>query len=61
LIDHFPFVNFKDAKVITLFENIGLSLGCKDEIKVLVVNKFRSFLKFRFKKIVKDIHAKHAS
>jgi hypothetical protein len=23
LIDHFPFVNFKDDEVITLFENIG--------------------------------------
>jgi hypothetical protein len=42
-----------------LFENIRFSLGSQDDIKINVVNKFRTLLKLRFMKIVKDIHEKH--
>jgi hypothetical protein len=61
LLDHFPFVNFQDAEVISLFEKLGFSLGSQEDIKIAVVTKFRSLLKSRFKKIAKDMHDKHAS
>jgi hypothetical protein len=59
LLDHFPFVNFTDSEVISLFENIGFSLGHKEDIKVSVVSRFRSLLKSRFKKIVINIQDKY--
>jgi hypothetical protein len=59
ILDHFPFVNFSDSEVISLFENIGFSLGHKENIKINVVNRFRSLLKSRFKKIVTDIQDKY--
>jgi hypothetical protein len=34
-------------------------LSSQDDIKINVVNKFRTLLKSRFKKIVKDIQEKH--
>jgi hypothetical protein len=59
ILDHFPFVNFFDFEVISLFENIDFSLGHKENIKISVVNRFRSLLKSRFKKIVINIQDKH--
>jgi hypothetical protein len=59
LIDQFLFVNFSNTEVISLFKNINFSLGHKDDIKLIVVNKFRSLLKSRFKKINTDIQDKH--
>jgi hypothetical protein len=52
-------VNFTDSKVISLFENNDFSLGQKEDVKINVVNRFRSLLKSRFKKIVTDIQVKH--
>jgi hypothetical protein len=59
ILDHFPFVNFSNSEVISLFENIEFSLGHKENIKINVVNRFRSLLKSRFKKIVTDIQDKY--
>jgi hypothetical protein len=50
LLDHFLFVNFSDSEVISLFENIGFSLGHEEDIKINVVNRFRFLLKSRLKK-----------
>jgi hypothetical protein len=58
LLDNFSFINFSDAEVILLFKNIEFSLGTQDDIKINVVNKFRTLLKLRFMKIVKDIQKK---
>jgi hypothetical protein len=60
LLDNFSFVNFSDAEVIGLFENIGLSLGTQEDIKINIVNKFRTLLKSHFKKVVKDIQVKYS-
>jgi hypothetical protein len=50
LLDHFPVVNFQDVEVISLFEELDFSLGSQKDIKIIVVTKFRSLLKSRFKK-----------
>jgi hypothetical protein len=61
LFDHFSFVNFQDVEVISLFEELDFSLGSQEDIKIVVVTKFRSLLKSIFKKIIKDMQDKHAS
>jgi hypothetical protein len=61
LFDHFSFVNFQDVEVISLFEELDFSLGSQEDIKIVVVTKFRSLLKSIFKKNIKDMQDKHAS
>jgi hypothetical protein len=59
ILDHFPFANFFVFEVIFLFENIDFSLEKKEDIKINVVNRFRSLLKSRFKNIVTVIQDKY--
>jgi hypothetical protein len=42
-----------------LFEKAGFSLGHRGDIRILVIHKFRSLLKHRFKSIITYLHDKH--
>jgi hypothetical protein len=58
LYTQFPFGYFSDYEVIALFE-VRFSLGHKEEIRLQVVQKFRSLLKSRFKKVMSGLHEQH--
>jgi hypothetical protein len=60
LIDSFSFVGFSDIEIHRLFENIGFFLGTHEDIKINIINNFRTLLNSRFKKVVKDIQDKHS-
>jgi hypothetical protein len=55
LIDSFSFVGFSDIEIHRLFENIDFFLGTHEDIKINIINNFRTLLNSRFKKVVKDI------
>lgn len=55
LLSQFPYAHLTDDEIIAMYEIGGFSLGASDEIKLDVVNKFRTISKLALSSVLDDV------